>query len=275
MLKQRVITACVLVTVLLLAIFAFPAPWFHAFIALVLCAGGWEWSRLAGLQNPLMRVLYTAAFIPLLYLLMHISEPVRDRLLLLAVFWWLVALLLVRSYPRLSDSWHRPDMLLPAGMLVLLPGWLALLYLRALDSHITYIVLLVTLVAAADTGAYFAGRRFGRHKLSPTVSPNKTWEGFAGGLLGACCVTWIFLFGGFDASLRLSATLVLQATLATLLLAATSVIGDLFESMLKRKSGLKDSGNLLPGHGGVLDRIDSLTAALPVYAFILLNAELL
>lgn len=272
MLKQRILTAWVLVTVLLLAIFVFPPFWFHAFVALVLCAGAWEWSRLAGIENALLRLLYAAAFLPLLYLLMHISDPVRDRLLLLSLFWWALAWLLVRSYPRLSDLWHRPDLLLPAGLLVLLPGWLALLYLRALEAHVLYIVLLVALVAAADTGAYFAGRRFGRHKLSPIVSPNKTWEGFAGGQLAACSVTWIFLFGGFDLGLQLSAGLVLQATLATMLLAATSVVGDLFESMLKRKSGMKDSGNLLPGHGGVLDRLDSLTAALPVYAFILLNA---
>jgi phosphatidate cytidylyltransferase len=275
MLKQRVITACILALLVLLAIFVFPPRWFQAFIALVLCAGAWEWSRLAGLQQIPARACYVALFLPLLYMLMHVGPALRNGLLLLSLCWWLLALVLVKCYPRCSRQWSHPAVLLSAGLLVLLPGWLGLLYLRALDFYVVLILLLMLLVSAADMGAYFAGRRFGKHKLSPAVSPNKTWEGFAGGQLATCTVLWIFLAICAANAWPVSISLVLKATLGTLLVASSSVVGDLFESMIKRQANVKDSGVLLPGHGGVLDRIDSLTVAIPVYAFVLLNAGLL
>jgi phosphatidate cytidylyltransferase len=272
MLKQRVITACVLVTVLLVAIAAFPAPWFQAFVAVILCLGAWEWSRLAGLRQPYSRTLYVLLFLPLLYLLLHVTPASRELMLRWSLLWWLLALLLVCRYPRGSTWWHRRALLLPAGLLVLLPGWLALVYLRALGNHVTFILLFIGLVAAADIGAYFAGRFLGRHKLAPAVSPNKTWEGVAGGQVAACLVLWLCLAGLELAGMNLAVAQVSKLTLGTIVLVAFSVIGDLFESMLKRQNGMKDSGTLLPGHGGVLDRLDSITAALPVYAAFLLNA---
>lgn len=274
MLKQRVMTAFVLLAGLLVVIIAFPPQLFAAAMALVLLLAGWEWGRLAGLQTRLARLLYVATLAPLLFLLRDPGSVLRDLVLYGSLAWWFLALVLVLVYPRCSTAWNRLPLLLLAGLPVLLPGWLGLMYLRSLSSYIVLILLFVSLVAAADIGAYFAGRRFGRYKLAPEVSPNKTWEGVVGGLATACIVVWIFLLFVAWNGTELSAAITVKATLGTLVLAVCSVVGDLFESMLKRQRQMKDSGTLLPGHGGVLDRIDSITAALPVFTLVLLDAGL-
>lgn len=272
MLKQRIITAVILVAVVLVAIVRFPPLWFQGFIALCIALGAWEWSRLAGVVAVHWRVLYAALSLVLMFVLLHVAPALRAGLLQASVLWWVLALVLVCLYPRGITVWHRRAVLLPLGFVVLLPGWLALVSLRGLEPHAFHILLLLLLVAAADIGAYFAGRAFGKHKLAALVSPNKTWEGFAGGQVAACAVLWLVLTThGIELTL-LQGVLV---TLGTVLLAAASVVGDLFESMLKRQAGVKDSGTLLPGHGGVLDRLDSLTAALPVYSVLLLQAGIL
>lgn len=272
MLRQRIITAVILVAVMLVAIVRFPPLWFQGFFAICIALGAWEWSKLAGVYALSLRLAYTVLFLTLQFVLLQLASPLRNALLHVSVLWWLLAFTLVWLYPRGNVFWHRRAVLLPAGLLVLLPGWLALLYLRGLGQHAFFILLLLALVAAADIGAYFAGRAFGKHKLAPLVSPNKTWEGFAGGQLAVCTVLWLVLTThGIELT-------VLQGALVTLgavVLAAASVAGDLFESMLKRQAGVKDSGTLLPGHGGVLDRIDSLTAALPIYSVFLLQAGFL
>jgi len=270
MLRQRVITACLLVTLLLVVIFLFPPLWFEGFVGAVLLLAGWEWSRLAGLQSVPARLTCTLLTLLLLLLSRAYAPMLRDAVFHMSLLWWLLALLLVLGYPRLSAHWNHPVVLLGAAVPVLLPGWLGLLYLRSLDSHQLLILLLLALVAAADIGAYFSGRRFGRHKLAPAVSPGKTWEGVAGGMLATCLVLWAFL----PALGELSLKRMLLATLAALVLALSSVVGDLFESMLKRQRHLKDSGTLLPGHGGVLDRIDGITAAIPVFMVLLLGVGL-
>lgn len=270
MLRQRVITACLLVTCLLVVIFLFPPLWFEFFIGCVLLLAAWEWSRLAGLVTLPARLACTGAALLLLLLSRAHAAALRDVVFLASLLWWILALWLVLRYPRFSAQWNHPALLLGAALPVLLPGWLGLLFLRSLDSHATLILLLLALVAAADIGAYFSGRRFGRHKLAPAVSPNKTWEGVAGGMVATAIVLWCFLpaLGG----LTLQRVLVL--TPAVLVLSLSSVVGDLFESMLKRQRQLKDSGVLLPGHGGVLDRIDGITAAIPVFMILLLGAGL-
>lgn len=272
MLRQRIITAVILVALILVAILLFPPLWFQGFVALSITLGAWEWSRLAGVQATHWRVVYTALYPGLIYVLLHLAPAWHNTLLLLSALWWLVALALVYSYPRGNKFWHRRAILLPVGIVVLLPGWLALFALRNLEQREFFILLLLALVVAADTGAYFAGRSFGKHKLAALVSPNKTWEGFAGGQLGACAVMWLILV---THEIELTLLQSMLITLGTVVLAAASVVGDLFESMLKRQAGMKDSGTLLPGHGGVLDRIDSLTAALPVYTVLLLQAGIL
>jgi phosphatidate cytidylyltransferase len=272
MLKQRVITGMMLAALVIAAILLFPPLWFQLFIAACIGLGAWEWSALAGLRSPIGRATFAALLLASMFVLAHIEADVRDLLLQASTPWWLLALALVCIYPRGTAAWHRSAVLLPLGFLVLLPGWLALVALRGLDAHVFYILLLIGLIVAADSGAYFAGRAFGKHKLAVRVSPNKTWEGFAGGQLATCVVLWITLLVREVELLPAQWVLV---TLGTLILASASVVGDLFESMVKRQAGVKDSGTLLPGHGGVLDRIDSLTAALPVYSVLLIQAGIL
>lgn len=268
MLKQRVVTAIILVALVLAAILAFPPLWFRGFVAVFILLGAWEWSALAGLRSAPARTAFT-----LLCLVLMFAAPEDNSLLFqLAALWWLGALVLVCLYPQGAAAWHRPLVLLPLGLVVLLPGYAALVQLRGNADHVFLILLLIALIAAADSGAYFAGRAFGKRKLALRVSPNKTWEGFLGGQLAVCAVLWAtLLVRGVELNLMQA----LLVTVGAVLLAAASVVGDLFESMLKRQAGVKDSGALLPGHGGVLDRIDSLTAALPVYAVLLTQAGVL
>ncbi len=268
MLKQRLITAGILVSIVLAAIIWFPPLWFQGFIALLIALGAWEWTVLAGVVTRHWRAMYTALCLVLLYLSLHMPPELGVWLLMGSVPWWLAALVLVCMYPQ-GTWWHRSGVLLPIGLLVLLPGWQALVFLRGMNGYVFAILVPVALVVAADSGAYFAGRAFGKRKLAVHVSPNKTWEGFAGGQLAACTVSWLVLGALAFNGTEITATQVLAATLGTLVVSAASVVGDLFESMLKRQAGVKDSGTLLPGHGGVLDRMDSLTAALPLYALFL------
>lgn len=151
------------------------------------------------------------------------------------------------------------------GLLLLLPCWLSILYLRAQENFTFLILLLLALVAAADIGAYFSGRAFGKHKLAPKVSPNKTWEGVWGGMF-ACSLLMVGTAIYTKVSVNWFALIA-----CTIALAAFSVEGDLLESMLKRLKGVKDSGSILPGHGGILDRIDGIIATAPLYAFFLMN----
>jgi len=270
-LKQRVITAFFLLLVSLTAILFFPVTWFQLFFSMVLCLSAWEWSQLAGLHHRAVRLAYTAWFVPILYLLLHVSSQVSKVLLTVSMVGWLFALAFICLYPRYSQIWKNPILLLVTGCWLLLPCWVAMLLLLQQADFVQYILLLLALVAAADIGAFFAGRHFGKHKLALQVSPNKTWEGFAGGILASCAVVWT---GTSLLPLNIIDLPMLVIMIGTVLLASVSVVGDLFESMLKRSANVKDSGSLLPGHGGVLDRIDSITAALPLYVWLLLQAGL-
>ena len=279
MLKQRVITAVILIAILLVALLYFPLTWFAAFLAAVVLLGAWEWASLAGLDTPWQRRLYTAAvgagLVAVAYYLALPSLGASGQgslgpeqtyafrnLLLIGCTWWAVALLWVQSYPSSALLWGSRWARALMGLLVLIPAWVGVVYVRALEQGTWLGLLMILCVACADVGAYFSGRRWGRHKLAPSVSPGKTWEGFAGGLvLNLVLVGVVGWFWG------LSYGLLLAVIVPT---ALVSVLGDLQESMLKRHRGVKDSGALLPGHGGVLDRVDSLTAAAPVFALALL-----
>jgi phosphatidate cytidylyltransferase len=171
---------------------------------------------------------------------------------------WLTALVWVRRYPADAARWDRPFLMLAIGLLLLVPTWAGLVQLHGQSPWWLMYVLL--LVWGADTGAYFAGRRFGKVKLAPAVSPAKTREGLYGGLI---TTTLIMLAAAFYLKLAGLQLLLFAATSAVTVLA--SVLGDLFESMVKRRAGIKDSGKIFPGHGGALDRIDSITAAAPVF----------
>lgn len=268
MLKQRVITGIVLLALVLTVILVFPPLWFTAFIALVIILGAWEWSLLAGLKTIALRSAYVVVVLPVMYLCYRQSVEQRELLLIAGCLWWVLAYFLIRRYPAISKFWQHPLTLGFVGLMVLLPGWSALLTLRSSPNYIAFILLLLGMVAAADIGAYFSGRAFGNYKLAPRVSPNKTWEGFAGGMI-CSCLTAITVLLCARSGIELTLMLLLKVLVAALSVAILSVVGDLFESMIKRQAGVKDSGVLLPGHGGILDRIDSITAALPIFVLAL------
>ncbi|MCP8898608.1 phosphatidate cytidylyltransferase [Gilvimarinus xylanilyticus] len=279
MLKQRVMTALVLAAVFVLALFYLPVPLFSAFVATIVLISAWEWANLSGFSKPWQRVIYVALqavcilgvayFIGIIQPDATLAVGATERyqaVLLVGCSWWALALLWVQGYPSSALLWGRRVMRALMGFFVLIPTWAAFSYVRSHDSGAWLVLLIVAVVAAADIGGYFVGRKFGRHKLAPNVSPGKTWEGFLGGvaanaIVGA--VLWLLTGNALWAVIAL----VITTSLA-------SVLGDLLESMVKRERGIKDSSSLLPGHGGVLDRVDSLTAAAPVFALILIALEL-
>lgn len=276
MLRQRVITALILAGLFLSAVAFLPLPGLALLFGVIVAAGAWEWSRLSGWRATPARVAYVlllAAALAALYVYCSLGHaPQRQQVqpfLGLACLWWSFALLWVRGYPASAVLWNSRFMRSVMGLLILAPAWLAAVYLLSYPRGGALMVVLVLVVAAADIGAYFSGRAWGRHKLAPQVSPAKTWEGFWGGLLAVACAA-ILLWSLLPVqAAHISLAAVLAVTLTT---ALASVVGDLSVSMVKRQSGAKDSGSLLPGHGGVLDRLDSLCGAAPVFALGLLLA---
>ncbi|WP_288362456.1 phosphatidate cytidylyltransferase [uncultured Spongiibacter sp.] len=274
MLKQRIITAVVIVAALLAAMAFLSAGQLSLLFAGIVLVAAWEWADLSDLRPQVARLAYAlaiGALIASVYALLgdvaSWSTAALQELFVAACVWWAVALLWVKGYPVSAGLWGSRPVRIVMGVAVLLPTWLALSYLRNLPNGAWLLLMLVALVAIADIGAYFFGRRFGKAKLAPAVSPGKSWAGFWGGL--ACSVSfmaalWYFWPGGMPVSLP--AMLVLAA-----ITSLASVLGDLLESMVKRHRGIKDSSQLLPGHGGVMDRVDSLTAASPVFALGLMS----
>ena len=263
MLKHRIITAAILLPIALIGFFLLEGLAFALFIGVVVVLGGWEWARLAGFEAQSVRVLYAIA-VGLLLVGLYLAPALASWLLTLSVIWWLAATALVVSYPRSQRHWGGSVGSLVIGLLILLPAWQGLVLLKQWPQGNWLIVAVMVLVWGADIGAYAAGKTFGRRKLAPQVSPGKSWEGMIGGLVTSLLIT---LFVGRYQSW--SARELALALLGAALVVVISVIGDLTESMFKRSSGIKDSSQLLPGHGGVLDRIDSLTAAVPVFTVLL------
>lgn len=279
MLKQRVITAVVLGVLLLLALFQMPMQWFIWASLAIFAYGAFEWSKLAEIKSRSHQLIYAAGTAILgaaIYLgpldtkLWTITGNLTENnylLMLLACVWWGISSVLVLIYPRGNRVWqHQPVVKAVFGYLTLIPAWVALLTIRQWqftydEVNGAWLALFVFgIVWAADIGAYFAGKRFGAHKLMPKVSPGKTIEGFLGGMLAVVILTVAVLW---DRNIALADWFVLIACCVTI--GVISAFGDLSESMLKRDAGIKDSGNIFPGHGGLLDRIDSLTAAMPVF----------
>ncbi|MFA0810009.1 phosphatidate cytidylyltransferase [Microbulbifer epialgicus] len=277
MLKQRIITALVLLVLFAGVLFFLPIQWYTlAFVAVVLL-GGWEWANLSNLNRALRFVFLallggtlvaTAQYV----FSMDFGSPDIDRarqILAVACGWWALAFLWVQSYPASAMLWGNRWVRGVVGLLVLVPSWLSLVILRGLDHGAWLVLYVVAIVVAADVGAYFVGRKYGKRKLAREVSPGKSWEGFFGGL-GACFI--LALATSFLFELPLKNTILF--TFGVLVTALASVIGDLLESMFKRHRGVKDSSHILPGHGGVMDRLDSLSAALPVFTMAALASEL-
>lgn len=260
MLRARVITALILAPLVIAAIYLLPLWAYAVFFWLIAAAGAYEWTGLAGISSPMLRFAYLAVLAALALVTWQMPGS-WDGVLWLGAGFWALAAVAVVAYPRGGHLAVRPVVAVPAGLVVGWTAWMALVVIRAQPLGGTWVLWLLFLVWAADIGAYFAGHRFGRLKLAPKVSPGKTWEGLAGGTLVSLAVTLTMLvpMGHFSPAW----------ILVVLLLVVVSVFGDLFESVMKRARGVKDSGALLPGHGGVLDRIDSVVAALPVFALIL------
>jgi phosphatidate cytidylyltransferase len=274
MLKQRVITAVVLLAILLPALFwATPEP-FLAIALLLIAAGGWEWGRLNGLR-PVASVLVGVVTLALCLAAWALGGPARPNALLWIVVggaWVLAGAALVRNG---VDGWpHIPQGLrLAGGVLALALAWLAMAQARVIG--VNFLLSILVLVWVADVFAYFAGRaiggRFTRRKLAPVISPKKSWEGVWGGMAGVVvlAVAWVLADRALQSEVpslytRLATMGWAMLVLAAVFLAAMSVVGDLAESLVKRSAGFKDSSQLLPGHGGVLDRVDALLPTLPL-----------
>ena len=279
MLKQRIITALILGVLLLLALFQLPTEWFTWMSLGVFGYAAYEWSKLAEIKSKVNQLLYAGGAVLLgvvLYFgfldqtLWTLTGQLTENnylLMFVACIWWFVSSLLVMIYPRGNRVWqHQPVVKAVFGYLTVVPAWLALLtirnwhYILDEDKGAWLALFVFGIVWAADIGAYFAGKKFGSHKLMPNVSPGKTIEGFLGGMAAVVLLT-LYVLWNTDVSLSDWAVL----TLCCIAIGVISAFGDLSESMLKRDAGMKDSGNILPGHGGLLDRIDSLTAAMPVF----------
>ena len=276
MLRQRVITGLIMAGLFLSAMVFLPLPGLAAVFGALVVAGGWEWSRLAGWQSVVTRTLYVlvlAASMLALYWYCGLDQrPAPEQVqpfLGLACLWWSFALLWVKSYPMSAVLWRTVFMRSLMGLLILTPAWLAAVFLLSFPRGGLLVVIMVVVVASADIGAYFSGKTWGRHKLAEKVSPAKTWEGFWGGMAGCMLLSLILWALLPDRASHVGLLSVAAVTLAT---ALASVVGDLSVSMVKRESGVKDSGTLLPGHGGVLDRLDSICGAAPVFALGLLLA---
>lgn len=260
MLRQRIITGLILAVFVSLAIFLLPNPLFDQLALLLMVGiGTWEWANLTGFtdqQRKIIAVLGSLVLAELIYLL----TPPLLPILLLSLGTWGLILYLLRSYqPQTTYYKARPWLLRVLCLLVLIPAWYTLVYLH--DLHYGYVFYVISLVAFADIAAYFSGKRFGKTKLAPSLSPGKTREGAAGALV--VTLVWACICALYT-DLRLGAGLVF--VFFSMLAVVMSIAGDLFESLIKRQAGAKDSGTLLPGHGGILDRIDSLVAAIPILA---------
>ncbi|MBU8975037.1 MULTISPECIES: phosphatidate cytidylyltransferase [unclassified Lysobacter] len=275
MTRTRLLAALVMAPVAIAAILLLPTPWMVALAAVLFLAGLWEWFDLAEIEDTLARTVLLVANLAVMVAIVWASRSSTGYSMVLfqlasviGVVWWLLALLWLGRYNFASDhDTHARIFKLAAGALSMIPAWCALAWIHAgqPNGH-RWLLTALAIVWAADSGAYFAGRKlggklFGERKLAPRISPNKTLEGLAGGVVAGVVIGVVFalIAGATPSQLPAVALVALVAVLF-------SVIGDLFESLLKRHVGVKDSGNLIPGHGGILDRVDGVLAALPVFA---------
>ncbi|MBN8482925.1 MAG: phosphatidate cytidylyltransferase, partial [Xanthomonadales bacterium] len=262
--KQRIITALVLTPIAVALILLAPTPLFAVVVGVAFLMALWEWTRLVGLESAGPRAAYVAGAASLLGLLWVFRDgDAWTFTIALGLAWWLVALAWLRHFSFAAAPTRGNRMLkLIAGWVVVVPAWVALLLIHRSEplGH-WWALFALALVWAADTFAYFAGSRFGRTKLAPRISPGKTIEGAWGALAGGALVA---MAGGWLLGERgLALALLVGAGLVAIVF---SIVGDLFESLLKRQANVKDSGALFPGHGGLLDRLDSVFAAIPVFA---------
>jgi phosphatidate cytidylyltransferase len=279
MLKQRIITAISLVIGLIAATTQLSLFNFTLFISLVVVLASWEWSGFIGLNESSAKLTYSltiAAMIIGLYFILDIStrdssvDFVRASILLgLGLLFWMLMVFVLAGYPENKSTWNNESKIACMGMLVLIPSWVGLVVLKSLEEAGLLVLALVILVAAVDIGAYFAGVNFGSRKLAPNLSPKKTWEGVWGGFALCAVISVAMIWAANSYFLDLTSAQMVVLFFLAPLTTFFSVIGDLLESMLKRNQNIKDSGRLLPGHGGILDRIDGLVATAPPFVLLL------
>lgn len=271
MLKTRIITATILLAVLLPILFLLPPFYIGAFFLIALLAAAWEWSRMIAPQAKMAAWLYTAfCLVIILFLLGMQAIAWQFSLLMMAVlFWFFIAPFILAKGMNLSLQTLKPFYSI-LGLIILPATWFALVFLRELG--LVFLLSSIALVWVADIGAYFVGKAFGKHKLAAQISPGKSIEGALGGLIlcylyAFLCVAYLPLGDTLFGAWAIRFGWVLMFLMVTVL-AAFSVFGDLFESQFKRLAGVKDSSHLLPGHGGVLDRVDALIPTMPIAALL-------
>ncbi|MGD8926429.1 MAG: phosphatidate cytidylyltransferase [Thioalkalispiraceae bacterium] len=278
MLKKRVLTALILGPLIIWSVLALPHPAIAIEMGLILIIAAWEWARLSGVNNQIGRVgyaLFVAAILLLLAWLMHYDLSWMTIVLYVVCGWWIVMLILIISANKKAVSvishfnLHSISMNMLAGLFILSGAFVAVV---GMHQHFEpngayYILMLLILIWIADSSAYFVGKAFGKHKLAVNVSPGKTWEGVIGGVVATLIAALII-----DNYLALEIPQSIYFILIVFVSIIFSIVGDLAESLFKRRAGVKDSSQLLPGHGGILDRIDSLMSAAPVFLTGLLMA---
>ncbi len=258
MLKQRIFTALILGALIIFAIFKLPTPVVAFMFAIVTLVGAWEWSSMVGANTVLKKVLYLLLVgMTILLIEIFIEQESKYTILFVASLWWSgVTIMLAMYRGEWLNSNFLGKLLKYSGFIVLIPAWLALVMLHKQSPEM--LMFLLTIICMADISAYFTGKRFGKNKLAPELSPGKSREGVLGALLSSIVLAVIGL-----QLFTINKPLWPYFIILCVVVALISVVGDLYESLLKRKAGVKDSGTILPGHGGVLDRIDSITAAAP------------
>lgn len=262
MLLPRILSAIVMVFLFISAVFLLGEIGFIIFIGAVTVLAAWEWARLSGIERQQPRIAFAGMVGTLTYGVAIFN--LQQSILWLAPIFWLMALHWVAVYP-VEKSWRHTWVRALFGFVAFLTTWSALVVLRQSPHFFTYLLLLMGLIWGADTGAYCFGRLFGKRKLARYVSPGKSWEGVIGGVF----VTQLGLLG-FAYHQQLSVVSILQLAFIGFMTVSVSVLGDLTESLFKRHEGLKDSSQLIPGHGGVMDRLDSVVSAAPLFVLLLL-----
>jgi len=260
MLIKRLLTAVVLIPLVVVAALKFDSSEFALAMMPILVISSWEYSRLIKIEHWLTKTLYILALITTAYYLNQMSFLLMP-ILIITLLWWLINSFWIIKFPKYTRTWYSyPITKIINGFLFFVPLLVALTALHQIDR--TLVLLLLALIWAADSGAYFVGRKIGKNKLLPNVSPGKTVEGAAGGILFSFGAMFIYVYFGLESA---DFAQYFFYGILSLVTAIASILGDLFESLYKRAAGVKDSGILLPGHGGLFDRIDSLTASAPIF----------
>ncbi|CAL1329174.1 Phosphatidate cytidylyltransferase [Candidatus Providencia siddallii] len=273
-LKTRFFTTIILIPIVIAILFLL-SPEKFGFIVIIVCTlGAWEWTKFIGWKSQKKRIGFAISFTIILLMIQFsfsditkiINEPIIIYGLWIGLIWWVITIFLTITYPASTFLFNSVIMIILFGFLTIIPFYCGMMTLRTISYHTNtflgswWLLYVMLLVWGSDSGAYAFGRTIGYNKLAPKISPNKTWEGLLGGLIISEIISWLFI--------TFAPVYIIPNYLKTIsiIVVIMSIFGDLTESMFKRQSNIKDSSNLIPGHGGILDRIDSLTAAIPVFA---------